>query len=400
LLLCLSFFTCFAQVPPAFKLTDSKRVNLPFSFVRNLIIVRVMVNNKGPFNFVLDTGVGLMIITDPKLVDSLNIKNKRSILVTGMGEGKDFEAYVASALKVDLAGISGPSISAAILKKDEFGLSNYAGMPIHGLLGYDFFNSFAVKLDFNDTTMVVGKLKDLRIFRKSEKIPLLIEENKPYVTTKIRIGNGAVKENKLILDLGAGHPLSLENLVSQNNGLPSQFIHSHLGISLTGPITGYLSRVSEFEIGKYKLENVIASFPEFDTTKNNLLLVKRDGNVGMEILKKFNSVIDYQSNSLYIKSNNHFDTPFEQDMSGLEYYSDGAGLKHIVISNVEEGSAGAEIGLQIGDEIVSINTRPVAEMSIGEIDKLFCSRNERSILLEIFHDNQYDKVVLILKKRV
>jgi hypothetical protein len=402
LLLLICLCNCITYAQPAFRLSENrKRVTIPFTFTRNLIVVRVTVNNKGPYNFILDSGVGLMIITDPKLVDSLNITSKRSISVSGLGEGKDFEAYVVPALKVELPGIVAHRISAAILKKDEFGLSNYAGIPIHGLLGYDFFNSFAVKLDFGDSTLIVGELKDMRVFRKSERISLSVEDNKPYILSGVKIkSNSNIKENKLILDLGAGHPLSLENLVGQNNGLPDKFIASNLGVSLTGPIRGYLSRINEFKIGKYRLKDVIVSFPEFDSTKNNLLKVKRDGNIGIQILKKFNIIIDYQSGSLYLRPNSFFGEPFEHDMSGLEYYSAGPDLKHVIISNVEKGSAGAEIGLQAGDEIMSINFKPVEKMSIEEIDKIFCSRQDRSLLLEIFHDKQYDKVILVLKQRV
>ncbi|WP_348047364.1 aspartyl protease family protein [Mucilaginibacter sp.] len=393
---------CITYGQPAFKLSENrKRVTLPFNFTRNLIVVRVTVNHKGPYNFILDSGVGLMIITDPKLLDSLNITYKRTISVSGLGEGKDFEAYVVRPLKVELPGIEGNNISAAILKKDEFGLSNYAGLPIHGLLGYDFFNSFAVKLNFSDSTIVVGQLTDMHVFRKSERLSLSIEDNKPYILSGVKIkSDGNITEDKLILDLGAGHPLSLENLVGQNKGLPDKFIASNLGVSLTGPIRGYLSRISEFRIGKYKLKDVIVSFPEFDTIKNNLLNVKRDGNIGIAILKKFNIIIDYQSGSLYLRPNSLFGEPFEHDMSGLEYYSAGPDLKHVIISNVEKGSAGAEIGLQAGDEIVSINFKPVDKMTIEEIDKIFCSKHDRSLLLEIFHDKQYDKVIMVLKRRV
>lgn len=242
-----------------------------------MIVVRVNINNKGPYNFILDTGVGLMIITDPKLVDSLNIKNKRSITVTGMGEGKDFEAFVVPSLKVGMPGITGDNVSAAILKNDEFGLSNYAGIPIHGLLGYEFFSSFAVRINFSDSTIVAGLPKNMRVFKRGAKLPLSVEEHRPYITTKIKVSNHAeLKDNKLILDLGAGHPLSLENLVDQNHGLPEKFIASNLGISLTGPIKGFLSRINEIEIGKYKLKNVVTSFPEYDTVKNKLISVKRD----------------------------------------------------------------------------------------------------------------------------
>jgi hypothetical protein len=393
-------FTAQLNAQPFFKL-DSKRVTLPFTFIRNMIVVKLRINDKGPYNFILDSGVGLMIITDPSLIDSLNIKAKRSISVAGMGQGKDFEAYIVPSLKVDLPGIAGASLSAAILKKDEFGLSNYAGVPIHGLLGYEFFSSFTVRVNFSDTTIVAGLPKDMRVFKRGGKLPLTIEGQRPYITSKVKVnGNNNAVNNKLIVDLGAGHPLSLENLVGQNHGLPEKFIASDLGISLTGPIRGFLSRIDQIDIGKYRIKNVITSFPEYDTIKNQLLTVKRDGNIGIQLLKKFDLIMDYQNGWLYFRPNQFYDEVYEEDMSGIEYYAKEPDYKHIYISNVERGSAAADIGLQKGDEILSINLIPVTKLTIGQIDNIFRSRNDRSILLEIFHDNQYDDMVLVLKRRI
>ncbi|MDB5146892.1 MAG: hypothetical protein JWQ57_912, partial [Mucilaginibacter sp.] len=87
------------------------------------MIIQLKINNKGPFNFILDTGVGLMIITDPKLADSISIPNKRTLKIPGLGEGEDSEAYVTSTLDVAIPGLVSYDVAAAILKKDVFNLS-------------------------------------------------------------------------------------------------------------------------------------------------------------------------------------------------------------------------------------------------------------------------------------
>src|ERR1700760_215094 len=98
-------------------------VTIPFELVRNLIVVKLKINNHGPYNFVLDTGVGYMLITEPSLIDSIGIENKRTFKIHGLGEGNDFEAYVTNPLQIDLHGVMGNNVSAAIFKQDNFGLS-------------------------------------------------------------------------------------------------------------------------------------------------------------------------------------------------------------------------------------------------------------------------------------
>ena len=365
--------------------------------IRDMIVIKLNINNKGPYNFVLDSGVGLMLITDPKLVDSLNLSSKRTLKITGLGgEGEEFEAYVTSELKVNIPGLVSYDVAAAILKTDHFGLSNFAGMPIHGLLGYEFFNNLAVKIDFSDSTLSVSSPKDIRLFRKGYKIPLTIENRKPYLHAKVTFPNGTKVDDKLILDIGAGHPLSLENIIKKQ-GLPQKFITANLGVGLTGPIEGFLSRVKEVELGRFKIKDVITSFP---AEMQNEELKNRDGNIGMGILKRFNLIIDYPDSALYLKPQINFNTPFEHDMSGLEYYKAGDALDRVVISRVEPGSAADEIGLEKDDEILEINLKPVTKMTLGEIDEIFKSQNDRNLLLDIYHDKKTERVVLTLKRRI
>ena len=393
-ILCMNWTVSVAQY---FDLQGNrKHVTIPFQMIRDLIVVRLNINNKGPFNFILDTGVGIMLITDPKLIDSINVINKRTIKILGLGEGDNFEAYATAALKVDIPGLVSYDVGAAILKKDHFGLSNYAGMPIHGLLGYEFFSNLAVKINFSDSTLSVSKPQYMRLFKKSDKIPLSIEDRKAYLNAKVTLPNGAKTTDKLILDIGAGHPLSLENVIKKQ-GLPKKFIAANLGVGLTGPIEGFLSRVSEVEIGKFKLKNVITSFPENSTTT---LSVKRDGNLGLGILKRFTMIIDYPDSALYLKPEQDLNAPFEHDMSGLECYANGDNYNRVFISRVEPGSAGDEIGLEPGDELVAINFKPVKDMTLEQIDAIFKSQDDRNLLLDVYHDKKLDRVIITLKRRI
>lgn len=375
-----------------------KRVTIPFRLVRNMIIIKLKINNKGPYNFILDTGVGLMIITEPKLVDSIEIPHKRVLKLYGLGEGDDYEAYATEPLKVEIPGLTSYDVAAALLKKDHLGLSSYAGMPIHGLLGYEFFNNLAVKLDFGDSTLTVCRPKDMRTFRKGNKIPIKVEEHKPYMTTSVRFA-GQDKKVKLIIDLGAGHPLSLDGMI-QKQGLPTKFIAANLGVGFNGPIYGFISRVDKIDLGSFKMKNVITSFPENDTAHNKLPLVRRDGNLGLGILKRFDVIIDYPDSAMYLKAGPKYREPFEHDMSGLEYYAGGDDFKHVIINRVEPGSAADAVGLEKDDEITAINFKPVASMSLEEIDNILKSSEGRNLLLEIYHDHKYDHVILTLKRRI
>lgn len=383
-----------------FELTSyKKRVTVPFKMVRNMIVVELMINGNGPFNFILDTGVGLMIISDPKLVDSINVSYKRSVQLFGLGEGESFEAYVVSTLKVKLPDIESNGVGAVIFKEDHFGLSNYAGIHIHGLLGYEFFNNLAVEINFSNNVLNVWRPKDLKTRRRGDKIPITIENRKPYLETEVTLPDGTHKKSKLVIDIGAGHALSLENFEDHNNSFP-KLTMANLGMGFTGPISGYISRINKIELGKYKFRKVITAFPSMNAFKRETFLTKRDGNLGLGILKKFTVTFNYHDRVMYLKPAQRYNEPFEHDMSGIEYFSSGEDLKHVIIHRVEPSSAGDIAGLKKDDEILSINLKPVSNMTLEEVDDIFKSRDNRTILLEIFRQKKYLNVFMVLKRRI
>ncbi|MHB1178915.1 MAG: aspartyl protease family protein [Daejeonella sp.] len=376
-----------------------------FKMIKNLMIIKLMVNGKGPFNFVLDTGVGLLLISDPKLIDSVSIKNLRSINIVGFGDGEPLSAFVTPSIEVGFGSTTAKGMSAAILKKDIFELSNYVGMPIHGLIGYEFFNSFIVRINFTANTLTIYRPGIAYVARKGYRVPLIIEDRKPYLVSHIELESGEKIAAKLILDTGAGHPVSLET----HNGVPFKVpkvnISGNLGIGLTGPISGYISRITSLKLGKYELNDVIASFPDYEDVASRVYSVSRNGNMGIAVLKRFNVVFDYPGSSLYLKPGTALKEPFEHDMSGLEMTSAGEKFERLLVNRVEPGSSAFEAGIMKNDEILSINFKPVSEMTPSDIDNLFRSRSDRSFVIDVLpygskSASEKVRVILTLKRRI
>jgi hypothetical protein len=379
-----------------------KRENLTFRMIKNQMVIQLLINGKGPFNFILDTGVGLVLITDPKLIDTVSLQNLRSIYITGFGEGEIISAFIAPSVDLQIGNTIAKDIPVAILEKDIFELSNYVGMPIHGLIGYEFFQSFVVKLNFSTSTITVFQPEKAYIPRKGSRIPLSIEERKPYINTTIQLNSGKKLPVKLIIDTGAGHPVSLETIDGVPIELPDERIRGNLGVGLTGPIDGYIGRISSLHLGKYTLNNVIAAFPDYEDAASRVFSINRNGNMGLEIIKRFNVVFDYNRASIYLKPLSTIKEAFEHDMAGMEIGSAGENYERLIITRVEPKSAAEQAGLMKGDEILAINFKPASEMSLSEIDTMFRSRNSRNFIIEIMPKDgkAKERIILTLKKRI
>ncbi len=401
--LLIGFFTLIEPVfsQNTFEFTGKrKKQQISFKAVRGLVVVPMYINHKGPFNFILDTGVGITIITDPLLKDSLNLKYLRKIELSGLGDKIELTAYTTPFLNLRIGSTEARSCAAAILDDDILNLSNYAGMPIHGLIGYDFFKSFKVRINYNSQLLKIYQNSLPKLINKGNKIELQIEGNKPYMNISISNAKHQEIPLKMLVDTGSGNPICLETYQKNTFPLPDKFVTANLGVGLSGNIRGYKGRINQLKIGKYLLDSVIAAFPNFEDVGAKITTVNRNGSVGNTLLKKFDVLFDYQNSCMYLKSNNTLKEPFEYDMSGMELTSSGKNFDSFFVNRIERGSPADNLGIKIGDQLLRINFNSTDKLSLDEIIKLLSSKNGRSLYLEMARNNEVYVSVLTLKRRI
>lgn len=367
--------------------------------VRGLLVVSAYINNKGPFNLILDTGVGIFLITDPSLKDALQLKQIKKISIGGLGENKDVDAYLTPSISVEIGNTIASDIGAAILDEDVFDLSAYAGIPIHGLIGYEFFRSFITKINYQDGNIVVYKNEKINISKRFQELPILIENNKPFCELSLNIDD-KIYPLKLLIDTGAGHSLSLETFNSLAFPIPTKNIEANLGVGLNGDINGFMARCDVLKIGNKKILKPICSFPIVADAANKAIHLNRNGSVGNLVLQKFDLIIDYNNKAIFLKPNIAFKEPFEHDMSGLELFSGGENFRRVFVNRVEPNSPADEIGIEKNDELLSVNFKKVSDLSIEEIIKVFQSGNDKSLFLEFLHQDTVFKKIITLKRRI
>jgi hypothetical protein len=369
-----------------------------FSLVKNLVILPIYLNDKGPYNFILDTGVGQLVITDPSLVDTLDIKSKRTIKVSGYGGREEMEAYVSTDISISLRGLRLTNVPTAILKSDVFNLSNYLGTKVHGLLGYPFFKDFIVGINYS-TKRVSVRLRNRSVKKLGEPVPIDIIDNKPFVTAKVDTGNDLL-EVLLILDNGASHAVSLEKHEGRKFTLPDKNIPANLGVGLGGKISGRIGRAPSLSLGSFSLKNVLASFPDYEHVGSKSLHKDRNGNLGADFLKRFNLTFDYMGSVMYLKKNQYFKDPFEHDMSGMEVYVEENNSNNYFIGRIEPGSPAEKAGFQVGDQLASVNFKQANNFTLDELSALLKSKNGRQFLVEIYRDGHKTMKLLKLEQRI
>ncbi|WP_460621859.1 aspartyl protease family protein [Hymenobacter tenuis] len=374
--------------PNLFQFQDAKkqRISMPFLMQRNLIVIEIRLNGKGPYNFLLDTGIGNSLITDPRLREEVGLAIGARFFVTGAGsEENPLEAYQVSNVAVKLTeGISAPNMSFLMLSNDVLNLSGFVGMPIHGLLGSDVFRSFVVEVSperqeltfHNPTTFKAPR------GRRWVTLPLDMEGRKSYVTVPVQVTDSLKLPLRLVLDTGAGHALSLETTSDPRLQVPKARLRTQLGRGLNGSINGYLGRVKGMQLGRYWVPTLLSSFPDAADVAQRAD-APRNGNLGFELLKRFDIVIDYAHNRLMLRPNVTFHDPFEHDMCGFDVLASGPDYHRYHILRVEAGSPAAQGGLQVGDEILSVNLMPAEIVTLNQLTRLLHSADGRALIFVV-----------------
>lgn len=190
-------FTVFFMMPPliseaqkkknkifGFHLIQKRRsARIPFELHANLIIIPTRLNESDTLNFILDTGVSSTIVTDPSLAKYLNQDYVRTIRLDGVGADSTLEASVSIGNSVQVGYARIDQHNLIVLKEDILKLSELVGTPIHGLIGYDMFERFVVTVDFQRRQLLIElpEYFKYRYRRHGEKVPLEIENKKPYL---------------------------------------------------------------------------------------------------------------------------------------------------------------------------------------------------------------------------
>ncbi|MNJ99945.1 hypothetical protein D3C87_177260 [compost metagenome] len=398
LLVFCSIIICFKQtLAQDFRFANGRKAQtIPFSLIKNLIIIPIYINDKGPFDFILDTGVNPMIVTDSTLKESLKVPFARPIKISGYGNFEGIDAFLGSTA-VKIGDAEAENIPTVFLKDDVLPLSGFVGKKIYGLIGYNFFNSFLVKVDYSNKSLrFAAHAKKIKL--RGEKIPFELIENKPYISLSLEQDGLGIQTIKALVDCGASHAISLETLEGKPFPKPKFTMHANLGNGLTGQVNGKIGRVSSLKLGHFLLKDVISNYPEYNI--DSLTNKGRNANLGAEILSRFNTIYDYQNRCMYIKKNEKFNRIFEHDMSGIELYTESGPPSRIIIYKIEPESPADLIGLKEGDEITSINFKKVDDYSLDDIGAIFKAKNGYGVILEVWRNKSFLIKLIKLKKRI
>lgn len=385
-----------------------KRADIPIQIHNNLVVVSVTINGTLPLKFIVDTGVRTAILTQKMFSDILELKYTRKYTIAGPGGNKLVDAFITNNVSISMPGLNGTlgvegkGHTLLVLEQDLLELRNYLGADVHGILGYELFSRFIVRIDYRRKVMTLFAPGKFHPSKKYQELPMVIEDTKPFILTPISIDPNNILTAKLLVDTGASHSLLLEPTSDKRIVVPQNRVSTVLGRALGGVITGKTGRIDMLEFGRFKLPNVITHFPDsnsyLDTLKHSVTF--RNGSVGGEILSRFTVVLNFPQGKLYLKKNADFKKPFFLNLSGLEMKAKGARLDVYEVIDVRELSPAQQSGVLRGDLIISVNGMATKDLRLNQLNALLNSAPGKRVRLEIERNKVRQKIELKLQSQI
>ncbi len=379
-----SFFPAQAQFSGFFIKEKNRKVEIPFNASNNLIIIPLSINGHEPLNFIVDTGVKSNLLFSRALGDSLGLNYSRKLSLVGADGITVLTASVSTFNTINLGKIEGVYQTLLVLDEEFIELESVIGIPIAGVIGYEFFKHNPVKVDFDSQIMT---FYPHGYFRKKpigfRNLPVKIENDKPFIEAKIKQEDKKELPVKLLIDTGANHGLLLNKETTEAIVLPKKHIYSDLGRSLGGDLYGFVGRTKKLQIAGLNFPNVVTSFPDENDFSHVILQSGRQGSLGADVLSKMILIFDYSNEKIFAKKGNKFKSKFEFDMSGITprlIYTDE---KRFYVFNLRENSPAAKAGVLVGDEIIAVNKLPKELWELPDLIKFLRSQKGANVLLTV-----------------
>jgi predicted aspartyl protease len=232
--------------------TIHAQTEIKFRLVHDtVVVVSLMANDQGPFDFVFDTGTNTTIV-DPSLARRLSLVAQDRIQLITLG---GTQTVIRSSMHTLAAG-AGHAENVEVLVQDLSELRN-VDSHIQGIVGQNFLSHFNYLLDYRRHALQIEQASEIRENTEGEPIRVEVSDDKMLVASEIQ--SRGVAKLRLLLDSGA----NLVTLVRR----PSLRIdparrESWLELTASGQAGLQVAHVRALTIGSQKFNDLAVALPD------------------------------------------------------------------------------------------------------------------------------------------
>jgi len=320
---------------------------IPFTMLTGGIVIIQATLDSGPdsLNFILDTGSG-GISLDSATCSDLGIKLQHTNrTIRGIAGIRPVDFAYGHILH--LPGLEVDSLDFHVNNYDI--LTSVYGVKIDGIIGYSFLRRYIVKIDYDNMKMEVLTPGTIKYPRGGS---LLKPRFSTLAMQDLYVRDAKGINSKFYFDMGAGLCLLLSKRFVDDSAVlnSNKKLFETQAQGLGGKAEMNLTVIRDVKLGPYRFKKVPTYI--FDDEYNATSYPTSGGLLGNDILRRFNIILNYGKQEIYIKPNSRFRDSFDYAYTGLGIYMID---NEVTVLDIMKGSPAEKAGFEEGDVVLGMN---------------------------------------------
>jgi len=275
-----------------FDFKVSKNDTIPFTFTeKNNIQFKVLFNKRDTLNLVFDTGASGFHLTREQIKKYFNPDGKKEKILMSDINDNEFK------------------IGHLLCEHQQIYPTSEAPFGSSGVVGWDVFDEKIVEINYDKNIIIIHN-NALKISRDYQRMDLRFIREHFFLTTQLEIGNQKFK-NIFLFDTGYQRTVLLDKDLVNEQHYPKDKLPVIKKTTLKNSLNENVNVVTllneRLRLGKYTLHNV----PVQLLSSSNPLGFKSHF-LGNEVLKRFNTILDFKKNVAYFKPSKYFDAKYAE----------------------------------------------------------------------------------------
>jgi hypothetical protein len=294
--------TCYTVIQSAIQESKNKRLSatkfatdtIPFTLTNyNNISIQTIVNQRDTLNLMFHSGVGSVYVTKDGLAKTKYLKVDKSGQVTSWAGRAEAGSSTFNSLRVGNFECDSLEIT----------IDEQSGRGTDGKFGFSFFDNSVLEVNYDLSQLIIHQ-KLPKSMKGYVKLPLEFVNSSFFLDTKIKI------KDKVYADKFMFHTGYSGNLI-----LGTQFMDKHqlrgqldtLGVtelkdSYSNIMKNITTKIASLRVGESDFVDIKGSVMDKKVRFPTSVL-------GNDVLKRFNVLVDFQHDFIYLKPNKLFNVP-------------------------------------------------------------------------------------------
>jgi hypothetical protein len=275
-------------------------------------------------------------------------------------------------------------------------VSDYEGRPIAGILGSSFIERFLLTIDYQQRFITLATGPSARLGADTQTIALEMRNEEPWARVAFSLDGKTSVSGLFMVDTGANASIDVSPAFVSAVGIAP--VLSRLpavdtrAITPNGLIDFREARIKHAQLGPFRIKEPLLAWFQSGSHWG-------DGLLGADVLRRFTVTLDYRSRLMKLQPNSDFRKPFETNASGLLLKTHRSDPTAFEVAWVRRSSPADTAGIQVGDVLLSVNSRRVNELGLNQLVSWF-QRDSKTYQLGTKRGDEHRTVRLRTKRPI